>query len=100
MDLLGQQKSDGACPGPVGSVGTSFHTAAPLLPFIPRTSAIIRLSEPTVVELKSHFKINTVQSSRGKERFISFHGVRDRKDQNNRIHFSLVVNAGKELKEH
>lgn len=29
MDLLGQQKSDGACPRPVGSVGTSFHTAAP-----------------------------------------------------------------------
>lgn len=29
MDLLGQQKSDDACPRPVGSVETSFHTAAP-----------------------------------------------------------------------
>lgn len=29
MVLFGQQKLDGACPRPVGSVGTSFHTAAP-----------------------------------------------------------------------
>lgn len=29
MDLHGQQKLDGACPRPVGSVGTLFHKAAP-----------------------------------------------------------------------
>lgn len=33
-----------------------------------------------------------------RERFISFHVVRNCKRWNNRIHFSLVVNAGKELR--
>lgn len=44
------------------------------------------------------FQKTTVCNGHGKKRFISFHGVRNRKDRDNRIRFSLVVRTGKELR--